>query len=347
MPPQKFSLQNKKSKSTSAFVAATAFALLTSSCVVSPEETQNPGTQIPPEEQSPTPSSTPGNPQGTITSTITSSTSIGGDLQIDIYSLERVGNELIRLRLGITNNSRERFRISQGLSDENNPYTANAVTLIDIKNQNRHLSFNQSNGDCFCLPFDGPIESGSTVETWVIFPAPPDEITSMTVVTPLTPPLLDVPISESSEEIENTNLSTPEILPLTNISDNTEDQTGRTENNEEVSIILSSDVLFETNRSNLNQEAQDILEQVAQEIDDSSSSTVQIDGYADNTGSDSVNLPLSQERAEAVETALSELLTREGIEFEVQGHGSSNPIADNNTEEGRERNRRVSVTFEK
>lgn len=347
MPSQKSSPYNSKGKIASAFAIAASLALLSSSCVVAQDSEPNPGGEEPPGEPFPTTSGDPGNPQGAIASSITSSTSIGGDLQIDIYSLERVGDGLIRLRLGITNKSTERFRISQGLSDENNPYTANAITLVDIKNQNRHLSFNQSNGDCFCLPFDGPIESGATVETWVIFPAPPDEITAMTVITPLTPPLLDVPISESSESIENPNLAAPEILPLTNISDNTEDQTGRTESSEEVSIILSSDVLFETNSSDLSQEAQEILEQVAQEIDDSSSSSVQIDGYADNTGSDSVNLPLSQERAESVESALSELLTREGIKFEVQGHGSSDPIADNNTEEGKERNRRVSVTFEK
>lgn len=83
------------------------------------------------------------------------------------------------------------------------------------------------------------------------------------------------------------------------------------------------------------------------EIDDASSSTVSIDGYADNTGNESINMPLSQERADSVESTLSDLITRSGIEFDTQGHGSSDPIAANDTEEGRERNRRVTVTFEK
>ncbi|MDE3719895.1 OmpA family protein [Nocardiopsis sp. N85] len=325
-----------------------SFIALTSSCVVPPEGniekedggSGNENTNTPPHED-------PGSSKNIIASSITSSTTLGGQFQIDVYSLERVDSDLLRLRLGITNKSGEDFRISQGLSDDNNPYTANAVTLIDTKNQNRHISHKQNNGDCFCLAFEGPIESGETVETWVIFPAPPSDVEAMTITTPLTPPLLDIPVSESSETIESAGLSSPEIFPLTNISDNTEDQTGRTENNEEVSIILSSDVLFETNKSELSPEAQEILDQVAQEINDANSETVKIDGHADNTGSDSVNLSLSQDRAATVESALSELVAREGIEFEVQGHGSSDPIADNNTEEGRERNRRVSVTFAK
>lgn len=169
----------------------------------------------------------------------------------------------------------------------------------------------------------------------------------MTVTTPLTPPLPDIPITESSEKVENSGLGDAEILPLTNISENTEDNTGRTESEEEVSILLSSDVLFGTNSSNLSDEAEEILEQVATEIDDASATTVNVDGHADNTGNDATNVPLSEERAEAVKEKLEELVTREGIAFEVEGHGSSDPIATNSTEEGRERNRRVSVTFEK
>ncbi|GAB2490118.1 hypothetical protein GCM10026982_12990 [Nocardiopsis aegyptia] len=182
---------------------------------------------------------------------------------------------------------------------------------------------------------------------WVAFPPPDAPVDSMTVTTPMTPPILDIPISESTEPAESPDLSEPQIIPLTMISDDIEDQTGRTESNEEVSIILSSDVLFQTNSSELSGDAEEILEQVAREIDDASSSTVSIDGYADNTGNESINMPLSQERADSVESTLSDLITRSGIEFDTQGHGSSDPIAANDTEEGRERNRRVTVTFEK
>ncbi|MEV2277958.1 OmpA family protein [Nocardiopsis sp. NPDC049922] len=233
------------------------------------------------------------------------------------------------------------------MSDFNNPYTANRITLLDPTNQTRHLSMNQVNGSCFCSSLEENIPAGGTADMWVIFPEPPPDVQAMTVTTPLTPPMLDVPVTDSTESVENSGLADPEIIPLTMISDSLEDNTARTENNEEVSIILASDVLFGSGSADLNADALDILEQVALEIDDASSTVVSIDGYADNTGNNSVNVPLSQERAEAVEGQLVDLVTRGGVEFEVAGHGSADPIADNDTEEGRERNRRVTVTFEK
>lgn len=328
-------------------VAATALIISASGCVVSSEED-------PQEPESgagePTPqvdSETEDQITKILASSTTTSTPIGGDLKLDIHALERVGEDFLRLHFSVTNNSTDSFTLGYNLASKETEDSGGGITLIDSINQQRYLSYKQSDGRCFCNTLDGTLASGSTEDLWVVFPAPPDDLESMTVATPATPPMLDIPISTSSESIENNNLEEREVLDLTLISDNLEDQTGRTESGEEISILLSSDVLFEINSSNLNNEAQGILEQVAQEIDDASSSTVSIDGYADNTGEDSINVPLSEERAKSVESALSELVNREGVSFEVEGHGSADPIADNNTEEGRERNRRVSVTFEK
>lgn len=328
-------------------IATAALIISASGCVVSSEEAPH-GSED--KADDPPPQEDPGDEsQGTeiLASSTTSSTSIGGDLKLDIHALERVGDDFLRLRLSVTNNSTDNFTLGYNLASTETEDSGGGITLIDSINQQRYLSYEQSDGRCFCNSLDGTIASGSTENLWVIFPAPPDDLESMTVATPATPPMLDIPISTSSEFIENNNLGERKVLDLTLISDNIEDQTGRTESGEEISILLSSDVLFETNRSDLNDEAQGILEQVAQEIDDANSSTVSIDGYADNTGEDSINIPLSKERAESVESALSDLINREGVHLEVEGHGSADPIANNNTEEGRERNRRVSVTFEK
>ncbi len=288
------------------------------------------------------------NGQEVLASTTSSSTTIGDDLQIEIYALENISPGLLRLRFGVTNKSDSNFVLNFGLTVDEKPNTASRVSLIDAQNQKRLLSYERSDGTCFCSTWNGNIASGQTEEMWVAFPLPvTDDVESLTVTTPLTPPLMDIPISQSSETLENEELASPEILDLTFISDNTEDQTGRTEDGEEISILLSSDVLFETDSAVLSPDAQEILEQVASEINDASSTVIQVDGHADNTGSESINAPLSLERAEAVESVLSELVTRSGVTFDVEGHGAGDPIADNNTEEGRERNRRVSVTFEK
>ena len=69
---------------------------------------------------------------------------------------------------------------------------------------------------------------------------------------------------------------------------------------------------------------------------------VVIAGYTDNTGDEAANLALSRGRAEAVMDALR----NEGVpavNLQAQGFGSQNPIADNSTEAGRARNRRVTL----
>lgn len=66
----------------------------------------------------------------------------------------------------------------------------------------------------------------------------------------------------------------------------------------------------------------------------------EIQGHTDSSGSEELNKNLSQSRAEAV---LFELLNQRILTSGIiaKGYGSINPIADNNTEEGRETNRRI------
>ncbi|MDO3383659.1 OmpA family protein [Gilvimarinus algae] len=69
-----------------------------------------------------------------------------------------------------------------------------------------------------------------------------------------------------------------------------------------------------------------------------------VDGYADATGPAAYNDTLSQKRAQSVVQYLKE----QGVqvmEWQVEGHGEDNPVASNDTENGREENRRVEVNF--
>jgi outer membrane protein OmpA-like peptidoglycan-associated protein len=69
---------------------------------------------------------------------------------------------------------------------------------------------------------------------------------------------------------------------------------------------------------------------------------VMITGYTDNVGEDADNFALSLQRAEAVRDQLVSL-GADANKFHVAGAGEANPIADNNTDEGRAKNRRVEV----
>lgn len=336
---------DKKHMRTSALVA---LIFLTTGCVTTSETPLKDETAPQPPSSENSTEDTGNIQDSSIASTTITSTEIGSDLQIDIRSLERFENDILLLQLGVINNSPEAFDLGFRMAETSDHLSGSNISLIDEANQKRHISLDQSDGKCFCGNLGGEIPPGESADLWVTYPAPEADTDAMTILTPITPPLTDIPISESSESLETGDLGEPQILTLTAISDSLEeDQTGRTESSEEVSVILSSDVLFETNSSTLNEEAAEILEQVSQEIDDASASVVSVDGHADNTGNNSINLPLSEERAESVESTLVDLISREDVSFEVTGHGSADPIADNETEEGRERNRRVSVTFEK
>ncbi|MDP4277482.1 MAG: OmpA family protein, partial [Bacteroidota bacterium] len=71
---------------------------------------------------------------------------------------------------------------------------------------------------------------------------------------------------------------------------------------------------------------------------------VMIYGHTDNTGSDAINQPLSEDRAKAVK----DFLVAQGVSgsrITTQGMGSSSPAASNDTEAGRQQNRRVEVAI--
>jgi OOP family OmpA-OmpF porin len=74
---------------------------------------------------------------------------------------------------------------------------------------------------------------------------------------------------------------------------------------------------------------------------------IKVDGYTDNTGSDSVNVPLSQARADSVRQFLQRNYpgTFPNKRFRTTGHGSQNPVASNATADGKAQNRRVEITL--
>lgn len=74
---------------------------------------------------------------------------------------------------------------------------------------------------------------------------------------------------------------------------------------------------------------------------------VQIEGHTDNVGSAKVNLNLSQKRAQAVVSWLTKYGKVSAKQLRAKGFGSKKPIADNKTEAGREKNRRVDFSVSK
>lgn len=107
-------------------------------------------------------------------------------------------------------------------------------------------------------------------------------------------------------------------------------------------ITLSGGVLFATNKAEILPGAQAQLNQVADALKAQAEQTITIEGHTDNTGTDAVNRDLSARRAAAVRDYLIVRGVAPGA-IKILGSGSSRPIADNKTTEGRAMNRRVEI----
>jgi outer membrane protein OmpA-like peptidoglycan-associated protein len=100
---------------------------------------------------------------------------------------------------------------------------------------------------------------------------------------------------------------------------------------------------FETGKSDIKPESQPIIDQLSEMLKQNPALKISIEGHTDNVGGDITNKPLSESRAKSVMNAL----ISKGIEvsrLKSKGWGQSKPIADNNTEEGRAKNRRVEIS---
>ena len=108
-------------------------------------------------------------------------------------------------------------------------------------------------------------------------------------------------------------------------------------------VTFDSGILFTTNKAELNAAAKASLTEFSKVVKENSDMDIAIIGHTDNTGSDAINNPLSENRAKSVSTYLKNSGVNASQIKTVEGQGSKNPVADNSTAEGRTQNRRVEV----
>ena len=106
---------------------------------------------------------------------------------------------------------------------------------------------------------------------------------------------------------------------------------------------VESGILFATGKADLSLSAKNSLAKFATVLNNNKDCDVSIIGHTDSTGSDAVNQPLSVSRANSVSNYLRSCGVSAAQLKSVEGQGSSNPVADNSTAEGRKLNRRVEV----
>lgn len=108
-----------------------------------------------------------------------------------------------------------------------------------------------------------------------------------------------------------------------------------------INFQLNAAVSFDTGKYTLKEDTQELAD-MAEKIKELNG-MVLIEGYTDNVGSAESNLTLSKNRADAVKTYLIETIGIDRNRIETKALGQTNPVADNTTEEGRAKNRRVEL----
>jgi OOP family OmpA-OmpF porin len=101
---------------------------------------------------------------------------------------------------------------------------------------------------------------------------------------------------------------------------------------------------FETGSANIRPASYKMLDEIFESAVVAEGLKVGVYGHTDNKGSDDVNVPLSQKRSEAVRSYLLKKGLKQN-QIEAKGFGSEKPIADNSTEAGRSKNRRVEIVL--
>ncbi len=118
-------------------------------------------------------------------------------------------------------------------------------------------------------------------------------------------------------------------------------EVSRTSDNQ-LKLNVPNDVSFSTGSAAIRPKLRGVLDPFATSLRDDPNTRLTVIGHTDNTGSDAVNNPLSLERARSVR----DYLVDRGVaasRIEVAGRGEREPVADNSSDSGRARNRRVEI----
>ena len=177
---------------------------------------------------------------------------------------------------------------------------------------------------------------------------------ALAVYLPKLPLVTDVPVIEAEvpevegaeEQLDLAAIEDAPLEPMLLLSQNLAEPLRETREVGTTTVAISSDVLFDSSSSELDEAAKSALDEAARRIESHEPGPVTVIGHTDSVDSDASNLTLSKERAAAVATALEKRLDTSSYELSTDGKGESEPIASNDTEDGKALNRRVEIVLE-
>ncbi|MEU9121348.1 OmpA family protein [Streptomyces sp. NPDC048506] len=158
------------------------------------------------------------------------------------------------------------------------------------------------------------------------------------------PPVRIDPNDPDLRMVQGAKLAPSKVLNIKSIVETDDGSERRQDTNDNVTFSLQAEVLFGKDSAKLTPDALSRISTIATEVRKQNATSLRVFGFTDNLGSASHGLVLSKQRANAVQQELAKDLGS-SVGFQIRGYGEQYPIADNSTEEGRKKNRRVEVSF--
>ncbi|MFI8926260.1 OmpA family protein [Streptomyces sp. NPDC053474] len=143
---------------------------------------------------------------------------------------------------------------------------------------------------------------------------------------------------------DGATLAPAKVLDIKSVVEDLGGEERREDTNTDVKFALQAEVLFPKDSAKLNPEANARIEAIADEAKAQKATDVRVFGFTDDLGSYAHGKKLSKDRAEAVHDRLAGFLGPQ-VTYSVRGYSEDYPIADNGSEEGRKKNRRVEISF--
>ncbi len=119
------------------------------------------------------------------------------DVRIEVRDLKRGDGDTVTLRLRLINESGGAFEASCSMREPGANDSCGAFSgayLLDAVNKKKYLVVRDTEGKCVCSGVND-LEDGKKMNIWATYPAPPAEVTEMTLVVPLFEPIEGVPIN--------------------------------------------------------------------------------------------------------------------------------------------------------
>lgn len=108
--------------------------------------------------------------------------------------------------------------------------------------------------------------------------------------------------------------------------------------------VVTNDILFDVNSDVIKKESYSVINQFGEALQQNATLKIKITGHTDSDGADAANLTLSQKRAAAVKSYITENFAVAGVRIQTDGKGEAQPVQPNTTADGKAKNRRVEFT---